>query len=105
MSAVDTIHKSFSRPIFDYCDIVWTCNKVDAERLERLQNCAAKVTYLSQSSDDVMAVLRWTPLYKKREHHVFKLVKKSLAGLVPQFLMNYITYNRDIHGRETRQSN
>jgi hypothetical protein len=72
-------------------------------RLERLQSRAAKVVY--PSSNDVMTSLRWTPLYKRREHHVFGLVKKSLTGTVPQFLTNYFTFNRDIHERSTRQSN
>jgi hypothetical protein len=56
-------------------------------------------------SNDVMSSLRWTPLYKRREHHVFGLVKKSLTGTVHQFLTNYFTFNRDIHERSTRQSN
>ena len=48
MSAVNTVYKSFSRPMFDYCNTVWTCcNNVDVERFERLQNRAAKVTCLS----------------------------------------------------------
>ncbi len=95
------MYKSFILTILDYCDSVWNgnCNKVDAERLERLQKRAAKVVCLSQSSDDALAVLRWKPLYKRREQHVFNLVKKSLDGAVPQFLTKYYC------ARQTRQSN
>ena len=76
--------------MLDYCDTVWTCcNECDGEKLERLQSRAAKVVY--PSSNDVMTSLRWTPLYMRREHHVFGLVKKSLTGTVPQFLTNYFT--------------
>ncbi len=98
VNAAHLAYKSFVLPILDYCDSVWNgCNKVDAERLERLQKRAAKVVCPSQSSDDALAVLRWKPLYKRREQHVFNLVKKSLDGAVPQFLTNYFTFNRDIN--------
>lgn len=104
VNAADKVYKSSILPILDYCDTVWPCcNKGDAERLERLQSRAAKVVY--PSSDDAMASLRWTPLYKRRKHHVLGLVKKSLTGTVPQSLTNYFIFNRDIHERLTRQSN
>ena len=91
--------------MLDYCDTVRSCcNKGDAERLERLQTRAAKVVY--PSSDDAINTLRWTSLYERRgEHHVLRLVKKSLTGTVPQFLTNYFTFKRDAHERLTRQSN
>jgi hypothetical protein len=98
------MYQSFILPMLDYCDTVWTCcNKYDGERLERSQSHAPKVVY--PSSNDVMTSLRWTPLYKRREHHVFVFFKKSLTGTVPQFLTNYFTCNRDIHERLTRQIN
>ena len=40
---VNTVYKSFIRPTFDYSDTVWTCSKVDAERLERLQTVLRKL--------------------------------------------------------------
>ena len=104
--AANNIYKSFILPLFDYCDSVWTCcNKVDAESLERLQRCAAKVVILRASGDEAMDILRWTPLYLRREQHVFKLVKKSLDGIVPQFLMNHFVPNHQVCERKTRQSN
>ena len=104
VNAADKVYKSIILPMLDYSDTVWSCcNKGDAERLERLQTHAAKVVY--PSSDDAMNTLRWTSLHKRREHHVLRLVKKSLTGTVPQFLTNYFTFNRDVHERLTRQSN
>ena len=100
------VYKSFILPLFDYCDTVWTCcNKGDADRLERLQNRAAKTVYECNCSEIAIDALRWGPLSKRRDLHVFKLVKKSLMNTVPQFLMNYFTFNRDITSRTTRQSN
>ena len=106
LSAADMVYKSFILPLFDYCDTVWTCcNKGDADRLERLQNCAPKTVYECNCSEIAIDALRWGPLSKRRDLHVFKLVKKSLMNTVPQFLMNYFTFNRDITSITTRQSN
>ena len=104
VNAADKVYKSFILPMLHHCDTVWSCcNKGDAEKLERLKTRAARVVH--PSSDDVMTTLRWTSLYERGEHHVLRLVRKSLNGSVPLFLTNYFTFDCDICERLTRQSN
>ena len=76
--------KSLIVPIFDYCDSVWscckTCNNCDAYDLERLQRRAAKIVFMSSSSDIAMLILKWVLLETRRDKHVCKLVKTCLAN-------------------------
>ena len=95
-----------SVPIFDYSDAVWTCcNKTDADCLERLQRRAARIVCKSNCSDVALEHLQWSALADRRDMHVYKLVNKCLKENVPQFLINYFTFNRDRVSRRTRQSN
>ena len=106
LNAANVIYKSFILPIFDYCDSAWVCcNKCDAVMLERLQGIAARVVFKVNSSDVALNSLRWSTLEHRRAPHVYLLVNKCLKKCIPQFLIDYFTFNRDRCLRRTRQSN
>ena len=56
-------------------------------------------------SDDALYDLRWETLKSRREQHVLKLVKNCVNGIVPQFLCDYFSFNRQLTVRTTRQRN
>ena len=69
---VNTVYKSFIRPIIDYCDTVWTCcGKGNNDLIEKLQRRAARIVTKLNSSDKAMDSLKWSPLEARRNHHVF----------------------------------
>ena len=69
---VNTVYKSFIRPIIDYCDTVWTCcGKENNDALEKLQRRAARIVTKLNSSDKAMDSLKWSPLEARRNHNVF----------------------------------
>ena len=44
LSALKTIYYSLVQPYFDYCDVVWgDCSKTRADKLQKLQNRAARI--------------------------------------------------------------
>ena len=104
-NTTNLIYKSFILPILDYCDSVWACcNRGDIDRLERLQNRAARIVMGSRCSS-ALANLKWDSLEDQRNRHIFKLVNLCLEKKTPQFLHHCFSYNRDIIRRSTRQSN
>ena len=85
-----TIYDSLIRPHFEYCSVVWSsCNKNLSEKLQKLQNRAARI--ISHSSYDTNANLifkrlGWLNLATQREIDKVTMVYKSLHGLVPNYL-------------------
>ena len=106
LEGVALSERGLRRSIFDYCYSAWACcNKCDAVMLERLQRRAARVVFKVNSSDVALNSLRWSTLEHRRALHVYLLVNKCLKKCVPQFLIDYFTFNRDRCLRRTRQSN
>ena len=77
---------------------------MDADCLERLQRRAARIVCKSNRSDVALEHLQWPTLADRRDMHVYKLVNKCLKENVPQFLINYFTFNRARVSQRTRQS-
>ena len=68
------IDYSLVQPYFDYCDVVWgDCSKTRADKLQKLQNRAARINYSIRSSD-VLNSLEWSNL-----EHVRRKQKKALS--------------------------
>ena len=97
MYTANIVYKSYVLPILDYCDTVWNCCNVgDEEKIEKIQRRAARVVMKVDCSDDALHDLRWETLKSSREKHVFKLVKKCLKGMVPQFLCDNFSFNHQL---------
>ena len=87
-----TIYYSLVQPYFDYCDVVWgDCSKTRADKLQKLQNRAARIITradYSIRSSDVLYSLEWSNLEERRKKHflvtMFKVVniKNALTAAV-----------------------
>ena len=100
------IYKSFILPVIDYCDTVWNCyGKVNSDNLEKLHRRTARLIVRNHCSDAALQSLAMESLENRRKKHVYRSVIKCMNGKFPQFFINYFNYNRDITGRQTRQSN
>ena len=60
---------------------------------------------ITDSSDSALVNLNWKSLGSRQKKHILKLVEKCLKRQVPQCIMHYFTFNRDIAHRKTGQSN
>lgn len=89
-STLQSIFNSLIQPHFDYCSAVWgTCNKTLANRLQKLQNRAARVLTFSSydtNADGLLKKLGWKNLESQRQVHKAIMVYKSLNGLAPEYL-------------------
>jgi hypothetical protein len=84
------IFNSLVQPHFDYCCVVWdNCNKTLADKLQKLQNRAARVlTFFSYDTkaDYLFEKLGWKKLECQRKFQKAVMVYKSLNDLAPDYL-------------------
>ena len=80
------IGSALIEPHFDYCNLVWgNCGKTLSDRLQKLQNRAARVLTSSSYDTDAKGLirqLRWKDLYTQRQIQKALMVYKSFNGLV-----------------------
>ena len=63
-----TIYYSLVQPYFDYCDVVWgDCSKTRADKLQKLQNRAARIITRADYSIRSPDVFRVVKLRRKNE--------------------------------------
>ena len=69
-----TIYYSLVQPYFDYCDVVWgDCSKTRADKLQKLQNTAARIITradYSIRSSAVLNSLEWSNLEEREKKHL-----------------------------------
>ena len=84
------IFNSLIQPHFDYCSVVWgNCNKTLADKLQKLQNRAARVLTFSSydtNADRLFKELGWQKLQTQRQIQKAVMVYKSVNGLAPDYL-------------------
>lgn len=84
------IYRSLVQPHFDYCNIVWgNCGVTLNERLQKLQNRAARVLTFSNYDADASPLLEqlgWKSLSCQQQSQRATMVFKSLHGLAPEYL-------------------
>ena len=89
-STLFNIYNSLVQSHFDYCSLVWgNCGKTLSNKLQKLQNRAARVITSSNYDIDVDSLfhkLSWKDLKSQRQIQNAWLVFKSLNGLVPEYL-------------------
>ena len=75
------------------------CSKTLSDKLQRLQNRAARVlTYSNYDTDTnkLMKILGWKNLETQRQIHKAQIVYKSLNGLAPNYLSSKLIQRSDI---------
>ena len=102
------VYNSLIQPQFDYCNVVWgSCNKGLAEKLQRLQNRAAR-TLMSASYDsnldDLFRTLGWRRLYYQRLEQKSILMYKTLHGMTPDYLRSRFVYRDDVSAYRLRNT-
>lgn len=101
------IYKALVQPHFDYCDVVWgNCNKGLTDRLQKLQNRAARVitrTNYETRSAEILKNLKWDDLECRRFKHMAVVMYKILNNKAPAYLNSFrklrdgTTYNLRAH--------
>ena len=85
-----TIYRSLILPLFDYCDVAWdTLSKTSAQRLQKLQNRAARVITCQGyevRSYDIRSHLSWNTLVERRDKHKAVAMFKVLNNKAPAYL-------------------
>ena len=89
-NTLQSIYNSLIQPHFDYCSIVWGhCNATLANKLQILQNRAARIFTFSQydsSSGPLLDQLGWKRLDTQRQIQEATMVYKALHCLTPNYL-------------------
>jgi hypothetical protein len=95
-ASLETLYKSFIRPILEYADIVW--DAPDAHRhgldiLERVQTEAARIVTGATarcSTDKLYKEVGWEKLSLRRRLHRTTMMYKIMTGLAPETLLDKI---------------
>ena len=101
-----SIYTAIIRPHFDYCCEVWdVLGKTQSDRLQKLQNRAARVI-MSMSNDTdqstVLQALGWEPLNIMRRKAKAKLMYKVLNKMAPEPLTKLFKYKNEITNHKLR---
>ena len=85
------IYNSLIQPHFDYCAPVWDGLSYLCEKLQKLQNRAARVILQANcevNSSLLLETLKWDQLSLRRRKHKAIMMFKSLNGLAPVYLQD-----------------
>ena len=84
------IYEALIQPHFDYCNVVWgSCNVKLADKLQKLQNRAARALTFSSYEADASHLFQnfnWKNLSTQRDIQKALMAFKSLNGLAPEYL-------------------
>ena len=104
-----TIYYSLVQPYFDYCDVVWgDCSKTRADKLQKLQNRAARIITradYSIRSSDVLNSLEWSNLEERRKRYLLVTMFKIFNNDCPTYLREQFHRTSGIHDYNLRGSN
>ena len=89
-STMQLIYNCLVQPYFDYCSVIWdSCGSTRADKLQKLQNRAARVLTSSSydtNADYLFEILGWRNLASQRKIAKAIMVYKSVNGLAPDYL-------------------
>ena len=104
---LDTIYKSFVRPILEYADIVFdSCTEYLKTDLENMQMIAARVvcgTKRYTSHTQLYKETGWSPLNTRRQMHKLVMLQQIVYKSSPAYLTQILPQTHST--RITRQSN
>ena len=89
-STIQLIYNCLVQPYFDYCSVIWdSCGSTCADKLQKLQNRAARVLTSSSydtNADYLFEILGWKNLASQHKIAKAIMVYKSVNGLAPDYL-------------------
>ena len=89
-TTLESVFNALVQPYFNYCSEVWGhCNKSLSNKLQKLQNRAARILTFSSydtSVDPLFEQLNWKWLDTQRQIQVATMVYKSIHGLALDYL-------------------
>ena len=107
-SVLIKVCNSLIQPYFDYCNVVWgNCNKGLSEKLQRLQNRAARILMAESydsNLDDLFRALGWRRLYFQRLEQKSILMYKTLHGVIPDYLRSRFVYRDNVSAYRLRNT-
>ena len=95
-NAAQSVIHAFISSKLDYCNaLLYGLPKYVVERLQRIQNSAARVITFSRKFDHITPVLvdlHWLPVYYRVIFKMLLLTYKALHGLAPTYLSDLLCY-------------
>ena len=108
LNVLVNVYNSLIQPHFDYCNVVWgNCNKGLSEKLQRLQNRAARILMSASydsNLDDLFRALGWRRLYYQRLEQKSILMYKTLHGMTPDYLRSRFVYRDNVSAYRLRNT-
>ena len=104
------IHKATSEPIIDYASTVWGCFSKEIKNLMlRLEHMAARTIlgnydFINTRGKQLCEKLHINDFMKRTDFKTVILTYKAIHGLLPDHLMNNITFTHEITNRNTRSA-
>ena len=82
----------------DYCNsTLWGINSYQLDRLQKLQNTAARIVCRTKTRDHITPLLNdlhWLPVKRRIDHKILSLTYACLHGLAPDYLIETIPQER-----------
>ena len=102
------MYKALVQPYFDYCSSIWGgIGKCQSERLQKLQNRAARIVTHSDfntRSFRLLDDLGWDTLEQRREKQVVVVLFKTINNLFPARLNKIFKNTSIVHSHNLRSS-
>ena len=92
--ATESLVISFVSSTFDYCNALrYGCAKHPLDKLQKVQNCAARVVTGGRKYDHVKPLLKalhWLPVAQRIDFQIALLMYKCINGFAPKYLVNLL---------------
>ena len=111
VSAKKSLCESLVLSHFNYCDgLFLNLTKVLFDKIQKVQNACVRFIYNLRKYDrdhikPYILELGWLNMYNRRMLHSYTMMYKVDMKLAPQYLIDLIPRNRDIHNYNTRSAN
>ena len=102
------MYNSLALPYFDYCSAVWgNCNKELSDKLQKLQNRAARVVTFSdynRHSSELLNELMWDNLKTRRYKQLAVIMYNTVHSSTPTYLTRIFENVSSVHLYNLRHS-
>ena len=102
------VYDSLIQPHFDYCNVVWSnCGIGLSDKLQRLQNCAARILMSANSDcnvDHLFLALGWRKLKHQRQVSTAIMMYKTVHGMTPDYLTSKFVSRDEITSYRLRNT-